>query len=603
MTYRWSTILVLCIVPLFAMAQQDGSSCERAIPVDADYKGTVPAAGTYWYTATTYDLPLIVHFSPVSDNCEERPTIEVDFTCTPGYYDDPKLAEVILSASDWNVEVPMKFTCSLVLENGGRKKAYELSIAQNYREQLAAFGITYNVRAYVKVHFPEAGTITMTPDTLFRGCIDNAYYMGKQGLPDTVYLLPQDSDRTFIMPYADWKNDSMRLVWNGKQPVQVFLATTRCDFYPSCSNAYVWDCYPIEPDSLIKIYPNQMQEAIDRETGGGLFYTKILSDSPGRLVVEKIPRSLPKNNATLLQYGRTVSLAANDTNRLFAFPREWTATQLAATTRHLFTTYISAEPVFHLSAGDSRVLRVIQGYLEEGRRMAYLSDVEMKALSSKTQDDYLYVRFACNEAAAVTPDPWLASDCAIKSTLIVPNEPFIIPASSSSSISRFRYADFAGYNLTLRWEGNGVARTYIAETCDFYLSSTNNKVILYKSMARKTSYTIYSDTINKWNSRVTDEDGYLYVRFNASSQGRMTFLSTKPAEEELPYTTATIHLLCQDAQVLVSVSEEQDLTLIEASGQIISTWHQIPQDLPYPLPIKGGTYVIIGKNEKITIKQ
>ena len=31
----------------------DGLSCETAIPVDADYSGTVPAAGTYYYSAST----------------------------------------------------------------------------------------------------------------------------------------------------------------------------------------------------------------------------------------------------------------------------------------------------------------------------------------------------------------------------------------------------------------------------------------------------------------------------------------------------------------------------------------------------------------------
>lgn len=600
MTYRWSTILVLCIVPLFAMAQQDGSSCERAIPVDADYKGTVPAAGTYWFTATTYDLPLNVHFSPNSDNCTVYPTVEVDFTCTPEQYDDAKLAEVISSAAEWNVTMPMKFTCDLVINHG--KREYDLSIDKNYREQLASCGITYSVRAFVKVNFPEGGTITLKPDTAFQDCIDHAHYMGGIGLPDTIWVFPHDSGRVFVVPYAEWQNDSMRFVWSSKSPVRIYLATTQCSFVPESSYPFVWDYYDIEADSLIKIYSEQMKEAIKNNTGGGLFYAKILADSPGRLIVEKIPRSLPRNHATLLHYGQTVSLAANDTNRLFAFPREWTATQFAAATRHLFTTYISAEPVFHLSAGDTRVLRVNQGYLEEGRRMAYLSDVEMKALFSKTQDDYLYVRFACNEATALTPTPWLASDCALKSTLITPNVAFSVQGSASSQVYRMLYSDIEGYRLTLQWEGNGRNRVYIGDTCNFALSKNNIHVLQYKNISPHSSVTIPDTEVNGWSNKMIDPDGYIYIHFNAAGGGRMIFLSTKPAEVELPYTTATIHLLCQDDKVLVSVSEEQDLTLIDAAGQTISTWHQ-QANTSSVLPVhKGEKYILKGKSEQIIIE-
>ena len=506
MTHRWLTILVVCVASLLpAMAQQDGSSCERAIPVDADYKGTVPAAGTYWFTATTYDLPLNVHFSPNSDNCTVYPTVEVDFTCTPGQYDDPKLAEVINSAAEWNVNMPMKFTCDLFINHG--KREYDLSIDKNYREQLASCGITYNVRAFVKVNFPEGGTITLKPDTLFSDCIDHAYYMGANGLPDTIWVLPHDSGRVFVVPYADWQNDSMRFVWRSKSPARIYLATTQCNFVPESSYPFVWDYYDIEADSLIKIYSEQMKDAIKNNTGGGLFYAKILSDSPGRLIAEKIPRSLPRNNATLLHYGQTVSLAANDTNRLFAFPREWTATQFAAATRHLFAAYISASPVFCLSAADTRVLRVSHGCLEDGKRMTYLSDVEMKALSSKAQDDYLYVRFACTEATSVTPNPWLSSDCALKSTLVTPNVTFSVPGSASS------------YVFTLQWEGYGRNRVYIGDSCNFALSSTNKHVLQYENIAPRSSATISAKDVNDWSNRIIDPDGYIYVHFNAGNGG------------------------------------------------------------------------------------
>ena len=55
--------LFVASVSIFAQTP-DGLSCETAIPVDADYSGTVPAAGTYYYSASTYDLPITCYFYP-----------------------------------------------------------------------------------------------------------------------------------------------------------------------------------------------------------------------------------------------------------------------------------------------------------------------------------------------------------------------------------------------------------------------------------------------------------------------------------------------------------------------------------------------------------
>ena len=70
------------VVVLFAtsMMAQTGLTCEDPIPVDSNYVGSVPGEGYYWYSATTYDLPLRMVFVPESDNCAWGPELSIDFT-------------------------------------------------------------------------------------------------------------------------------------------------------------------------------------------------------------------------------------------------------------------------------------------------------------------------------------------------------------------------------------------------------------------------------------------------------------------------------------------------------------------------------------------
>ena len=124
---------------------QTGLTCEDPIPVDENYEGTVSGPCTLWYVASTYDLPLNVHFIPDNANSKMSPEVEVDFTCTPGVYADPKLDSLINLVDDYDVTFPLEMLCDFVLSNG--KVEWDLSVSKIYREQLAEFGIPYNVQA------------------------------------------------------------------------------------------------------------------------------------------------------------------------------------------------------------------------------------------------------------------------------------------------------------------------------------------------------------------------------------------------------------------------------------------------------------------------
>ena len=52
-------VAMLVLASNMVLAQEpDGLTCESAIPVDTSYVGSVPAAVTYYYLASTYDLPM-----------------------------------------------------------------------------------------------------------------------------------------------------------------------------------------------------------------------------------------------------------------------------------------------------------------------------------------------------------------------------------------------------------------------------------------------------------------------------------------------------------------------------------------------------------------
>ena len=85
--------------------------------------------------------------------------------------------------------------------------------------------------------------------------------------------------------------------------------------------------------------------------------------------------------------------------------------------------------------------------------------------------------------------------------------------------------------MTFKWTGASSIPSYFADACEFTLSSSNSHVMTYKNVKAKGSLTLTPDNMQSWASRV-DEDGFVYVRFNPNNQGRVTFTSSKPAEED-----------------------------------------------------------------------
>ena len=518
------------------MAQQ-GSSCENPIPVDSNYVGYVDGPCTLWYTASTYDLPLNVHFIPDADDSEWWPDVVIDLTCVPGVYADPKLDSIIKMAEGFDITFPVELSCDREVNPKTGKVEWDLLVDAMYREQLAQFGITYNVAAFVKVTFYEAGKITLKPDTAFMSCMETAEHVV---LGDSIAIVPNDADRVFMMPYTDWQNDSIQFVWTGTEPAYVYMASNQCDFEPSLSSGYVWACYVLEPNTPFKLSNKKINDAIVDNDGGGLFYSKVVSATIGKLLVEKIPLKTAQNGAIELEYNTPISLKAND-NTLYCFPKTWKATQFIANTSLQVKAYFSNVPEFVCTDDDAKVLAQHAFYQVDDVRELCLSSSEIETLIDETIDDYIYVRFKSSKATVITPYQWGASYCADKSSLIVSNKRFQVARQSSGVVRRLRYDDWKGYDMTISWEGSVRIPMYIADTCAFTLSSSNKRVVQYTNIKAKSTQVYDAATVDSWASRV-DGDGFLYVRMNPTAAGNITFISSKPEEVDpvLPdpvYTT------------------------------------------------------------------
>ena len=521
MKHLFSTLFVVFFAA--SMMAQTGLTCEDPILVGKDFRGTVSAESELWYTAWSYDLPLHVYFSPEVENSSWGPEVMVDFTCTPGVYDDPKLDSVVNQLSGFGLSLPVEFLCDKIYRNG--KVEWDLVIDQSYRERLTEVGITYNVQAFVKVYFPEAGEIRMTPDTSFQSCVENGHYVR---LGDTIDIAANDAERVFVLPYSEWKNDSIQFTWIGDQTARVWVAKNECKFTPITTSAYYITHYDIAEGAPHKLQAKEIEDFMEVHKFGGIYFGKVLSNSPGKLVVERIPLGEIQGDAILLKHNESVALQAND-DRVFCFPKTWKSTEFLANTQYLMAMHVSNTPDFE--PGDANVISKYAFNREENNRELQLSTADIAALGASATDDYLYVRFVCNKATSLMPSLWSTTTCGNNSILIRSGERLTIPMQSSATLYRLSYDEWKGYDFTMNWLGRVLLPVYIADDCEFMLSSTDAHVVWSQNVYPNQDILFTASDIDAWASRV-DADGFLYVRFNPAQMGYVTFTSAKPAETD-----------------------------------------------------------------------
>ena len=520
----FSTLFVVFFAT--SMMAQMGLTCNDPIPVDKSYTGHVDADSELWYTAWTWDLPLHVYFSPDSMNTTWGPEVQIDFTCNYGDYShDQKLDSVVNLLKVMGLTLPVEFLCDKVVRDG--KVEWDLSIDEKYRDQLTEYGLTHNVQAFVKVYFPDGGSISLTPDTAFQSCLDHGHYAQ---LGDTIDIAANDSNKMIVLPFTEWQKDSIRFVWTGDKPARVWVAEDECRFTPVDGSVFVKAKYDIDNNTPKKLYPSDMESAMANWIGAGIFYAKVLSEGPGQLIIERIPLGAIQGDAILLKHGESVQLQPND-NRVFCFPKTWKASEFLANTQYLMGMYVSNTPDFAPSVDDENVITNYAFSKDNTQRLLQLSSNDIANLATEASDDYLYVRFVCNKATMLTPALWTASSCADKSLLIRSGERFLAPANSQNVLYRMRYADWEGYDFNIKWTGNGTLPCYIATTCEFMFTSADPNMLFMPAVPGRNNLDVKVSDMEGWAERI-DDNGFVYVRFAPTAQGRITFTSAKPAETD-----------------------------------------------------------------------
>ena len=519
-------MLICWVIGLYAQTPS-GLTCEDAIPLGSEYNGNVPGAGTYWYLANSYDLPLKIQFAPADGASQIAPAVEVDFTCTPGVYDDPKLDSIINLADGWGYTMPLQFTCNLDVVDGHNE--FSMSVPKTYRDILASFGLTENVTAYIKVTYGGAGGIGLSPDTTFSSCMDRGEIVT---LGSVLSINAEDNDTHFVFPLAKWQDDSVRFVWQGTEPADVYLSTI-CDYtfdiYDDANKIY--DILTVQPNDTFKLTNAEIKRALDwPENNGGLYYMKIYSQSSGTLKVEHIPMTPPAGDATLLRYGKSVQLNAHDTTKVFAMPADWTnPTEFISPTQYIFHMYVGRTHDFEISEA---IADYTYHKTEDGRWLG-LSKDELAALWANATGNYLYVRFDCASKTKVTPYKWSQSDCEEMSRGILPGDT-LKSSKNSTIVYRMYYADWVGGDIQLKWLSNTQCPAYIVDTCSpASWNKDDARVISYKNIARRGTWTITGAEWTSWVDR-KDPDGYIYLRIipSTSTNANMVITSSAPAEED-----------------------------------------------------------------------
>ena len=584
---------VACLLGAVALhAAGPGETCSTAIPLGKDYTAEITGPQTIWYSAWTFDLPLAVYFMPENET-DPAPEIVMDFTCSPGVYSDP-----IISSLTSFIVLPYKIT-EIETDKYEGKFVYVMSVGKKYRDILYGMGVDYNVEVFVQVTYKSKGSIGIAPDNMFSSCMDGAKFMH---YGDTIPVKANDFDKHVIVPYVQWKSDSIYYKWLGSKPMELTVCPT-CKYDPTIADdERVLQRKKIQPGDSLKVTSEELKHYVEFENNeAGMFFAKFNSAADGLLVVNKVPQAPPRGEATLLQYDKITEVPAKSQNALFAIHKSWNiATKITASTNRVFKMYIGTDPDFDVT----NAVASYQFLPLDGKHWLGIQEEDMKALWKNTNEQYLYVRFDCTSRASILPTKWEPSDCISKWTFLPKGDTTLTIAKGTYSnvYRRFYYNHWRGGDMTLVWNSNATnCPTFIGNSCDFEPDEADEHVIINKTISKKGEWVISADEIESWEGR-TDPDGYLYLLCSPNSQNTMVITTTAPDETDPFIPRATIHVDCAGGanNFVVSVSEAQHISITGISGTV-DEWDAVPGE-SHALTLPSGQYLLKGAKDEITIQ-
>lgn len=512
-------ILLVTLVCTYAHAQ---SFCHLVQDVGTHYEDTIESAGTYYYSAWTYDLPMDVYITSLNPNCSEPPQVWADLTCTPGVYDDPNVQDLVRDTAKYGISVPMSLGCETQFVDG--HYVHHLKLGKSYRNRLQLIGVDYNVRAYVKVVLPCAGAAVMDQDTSSQACFNDARWLR---LIDSTHVLAYDTLTSYIIPYKDWlaEADSVALYWEGTQDARMWTGE-ECEFQADVQHA--WDYYDLPANGEIHLSKSMLTNAVNHaQDSAGFMFSRVVCPEEGRLFVRPLIPDL--KGATLLRFNTPHMVTVSDST-FYCFPADWTAVEWMANTRKIVKMYL------HTSPETAPVDSFRFDLQDSTRRVLQWSKLEMKTFRNQATSALLFVRFNCSrDEFKITPYDISGNNCINSSVRLRPG---MTERTGRTLIYRLHYDDVEGYPMQVSCindNSKDIQNLFIADTCEFTLrwstAATQQRCVLYKQTARGgETWTVDSAAIAGWEMKLVPQDGFYYIRTTAD--GTITFTTAKPEEQD-----------------------------------------------------------------------
>ena len=611
----YSTVLCACVLLVIgacvpAYAGDPGTSCADAIPLTKDYSVWVQSGKTIWYKAWTFDLPLTVTFAPEhgEQDKDHAPEVSLDFTCTPGYYENEILCSLFCPTSSGpTFDMPHSPSLGTQTLDDGTFVFY-ISLGKKYRDMMLKMGISDNVEAYVKVTYKCNGTISLAPDELFNNCVDNAKFMH---YGDTVQVKTKDKKRHVVVPYVQWQEDTIYYKWTGTTPCYFAMSNT-CDFDPDpdAADDKRMDAGIIQPGDSLRVGADLIYKYVHNQeeypNEAGMYFAKFYSEEPGKIQIVKAAQAPPRGKATIMRLDRTYALNANETS-LFALTKSWDNEKInskfTTPTSHVFRMSISTDPDF----SEEHMLKSYQFEKNANGHMQGIFGKDMVQFWKNTKEQYLYVRFECSEATTVTPSEWEVSACVkdTKNFLYTQDTTFNIQRNSNGGNYRLIYSQWKSGDMKVTFtssSGSSTCKMFVAKDCDITTSTTAGNLLKYKQLTAGQPITISQEDVDGWATNV-DQDGYIYVRFHHTVSGtnKIRLQSSAPEEQDPTYPSATIAMLCEEgSKIIVSVSEDQSIVITDENDNEVDAWDAVV-DETHELNLTPGKYILQGKGEKIDI--
>ena len=518
------------VFAIAAIAQKDGSFCDKTIYVDSTLVQRVEANTTLWFTANTEDLPLTVYFFP-DEPMEYGPEVYIDFTCTPGVYEDENIKAIIDLAASAELYFPFGAVAGEVEIDG--ETVYMMSYDRDLLELFLALGIDYSIPVYVSFRSSVAGTMQMSNIKTMTLCTD---LHQRVEMRDTLYL-QANKDNLFYFPVNEWKNKKMSFTWTGTTPIQAYLEPD-CEFDITTSD-YSYD-FATQIDGFYTqlVGENGIDNYIRDAEDGNMYVTFVTSEDGQVYVADYVDHGSVTINTCIKNLKSTaiefpaadVAMEASISSKAYRIESDKLKNKdvrltWATTENKLAVAYFANFCGFELKAADPDVVDTIHfAYNEELQAM--VADIPMERMNrivNRNTDGWLFMQIYREEAGTFAWDTYenIQPDCDTKSLLLQPNDSVEMPADYYNTSYKLVAKDWIGYRHTFTWKSTHQAYIFIADSCSFPLAPYNVHVGKYMVVNPNDSVSMSVDDIEMLNKEFTDEHGNLYLRLRSTAPGEL----------------------------------------------------------------------------------